>query len=71
VSEATTQLQVDGMTCGKCAARVTKALAAIDGVLEARVEHTTGLATVRHEARVSRDALAAAVRHSGYAVRGG
>ncbi|HEV7504608.1 MAG TPA: heavy-metal-associated domain-containing protein [Thermoanaerobaculia bacterium] len=31
-------LQIDGMTCGRCVARVEKALSKLDGVFPGRVE---------------------------------
>lgn len=39
-------LAVSGMGCPNCAARVRNALVLTDGVLEAEVEHTAGLAVV-------------------------
>jgi copper chaperone CopZ len=70
MSGAETQVSIDGMTCGKCAARVKKALDAVPGVLEARVDHATGHALVTHEDTVTPEALRAAVDAAGYTVRG-
>jgi len=41
------ELQVDGMECASCAARVTSALAAVPGVASAQVDLARGRATVR------------------------
>lgn len=68
MSEATTRLAVDGMSCGKCSARVTKALVAVNGVSSADVSHESGVATVTHDASVLRHQLEAAVANAGYAV---
>ncbi|GIV58687.1 MAG: copper-translocating P-type ATPase [Rhodothermaceae bacterium] len=62
-------LRITGMTCAACARRVEKALARLDGVLEAHVNLATERATVRFDpARVDRSALVEAVAQSGYGV---
>jgi copper chaperone CopZ len=70
----TTQiLNVTGMTCGHCAQSVTTELAALDGVTSvdvALVPGGTTAVTVTTDARVSEDALRAAVDEAGYAVVG-
>jgi copper chaperone CopZ len=70
----TTQiLDVTGMTCGHCAQSVTTELAALDGVTSvdvALVPGGTTAVTVTTHARVSDDALRAAVDEAGYAVVG-
>jgi Cu+-exporting ATPase len=63
----TVSLQITGMTCAGCAARVTRALQALPGVTQARVNASTGLAQVHlltgsHETA----AVVAAVREAGY-----
>jgi Cu+-exporting ATPase len=40
------RLRVEGMTCGGCVARVERALQSVPGVVTARVNLTTGIATV-------------------------
>jgi copper-transporting P-type ATPase V len=58
---------VEGMTCGSCAARVQRILGKQDGVAEARVNYATGMAHVRPAAgEVDVDTLAAAVAKIGY-----
>ena len=55
------------MTCAACVRRVEKALAHVDGVLEATVNLATERASVRYVPGTATDAeLAAAVREAGY-----
>ncbi|HUA23234.1 MAG TPA: heavy metal-associated domain-containing protein [Steroidobacteraceae bacterium] len=42
----TVVLAIGGMTCGGCAGAVTRALSAVPGVVEARVDLAGGRATV-------------------------
>jgi P-type Cu+ transporter len=62
-----TQLAIDGMSCASCVARVTSALAAVEGVRHARVNLATERALVEHDAAVDPSRLVAAVRGAGYA----
>jgi Cu+-exporting ATPase len=60
-------IQVSGMTCAACQARVQRALAAAPGVLDASVNLMTTEASVTYDAAAaSPDALVARVRDSGY-----
>jgi copper-transporting P-type ATPase V len=61
-------LQVAGMTCGSCSARVQRALAKQPGVVDAQVNFATGVATVHTEGRVDRRAWADAIAAAGYEV---
>ena len=61
-----TDIRVEGMTCGACAARVQTALGAEDGVLDARVNFATGRATVLHDGTIDDVGLRSAVERSGY-----
>ncbi|NDG39527.1 MAG: copper-translocating P-type ATPase [Betaproteobacteria bacterium] len=62
------KLQVDGMTCASCVARVEKALARVPGVLEATVNLATASAQVRRLAGSADDtSLAQALQRAGYA----
>ena len=65
---ATTEvaLQVDGMTCASCVARVEKALRRVPGVTAASVNLATEKATVGALSTVSVAALQAAVAQAGY-----
>jgi P-type Cu+ transporter len=60
-------LQVSGMTCAACQARVQKALAGAPGVLDASVNLMTAEASVAFDpAASSAEALVARVRETGY-----
>lgn len=70
VPAETIQIDIDGMTCASCVARVEKAIAATPGVVSAAVNLATGRATVQASAgAVDRAALAEAVRKAGYEPR--
>ncbi|MGI5130698.1 heavy metal translocating P-type ATPase [Pseudonocardia sp. CA-107938] len=60
-----TQLRVDGMTCGACAARIERIMGRIDGI-SAQVNYATGTATITHPVGVAADALVAVVEDAGY-----
>lgn len=45
----TTELKVDGMTCGSCVASVTKALKRVPGVQDVEVDLGSGIARVHGE----------------------
>nr|WP_307721847.1 heavy metal translocating P-type ATPase [Massilia sp. HP4] len=59
-----TVLDIEGMTCASCVARVEKALRAVPGVNHASVNLATEKASVQGE--VAAEVLAAAVRTAGY-----
>jgi len=62
-------LSVRGMTCASCVARVERALARVDGVLDANVNLATERASVRYLPEVARPSLMKeAVRDAGYEV---
>ncbi len=61
------ELQIEGMTCGACAARVTNALEQDENVLEVRVNFATGRATVIHKG-LDDEHLNELVRSAGYDV---
>ncbi|MDU8912261.1 heavy metal translocating P-type ATPase [Aestuariicoccus sp. MJ-SS9] len=63
----TVELAVDGMTCASCVGRVERALKAVPGVTEARVNLATEQATVEGTADIA--ALIAAVAETGYTAR--
>jgi Cu+-exporting ATPase len=63
---ATVQLELDGMTCAACAARIDKALNKLDGV-EASVNFATEKAAVRYDdGAVAVEDLVRAVEGAGY-----
>ena len=59
---------VEGMTCGSCAARVQKILSRQDGVVTADVNFATGKARVQTDTDVDVAALEAAVAKIGYGI---
>ena len=61
-----TDIRVDGMTCGACAARVETALGAADGVLDARVNFASSRATVLHDGTIDDSNLRRVVERAGY-----
>jgi Cu+-exporting ATPase len=62
-------LQVEGMTCASCVARVEKALRQVPGVAESTVNIATARAEIRADpSRVSAQDLVEAVRAAGYDV---
>lgn len=64
----TRTLNIEGMMCGHCEARVKKALEALDAVDEAVVSHTDGTAVVTLNAEVSDDLLKETVEAQDYKV---
>ena len=61
-----TDIRVEGMTCGACAARVQSALGAADGVLDARVNFASSKATVLHDGTIDEGNLRRVVERAGY-----
>ena len=61
-----TDIRVEGMTCGACAARVQTALGAADGVLDARVNFASSRATVLHDRTIDDTELRRLVEQAGY-----
>ncbi|WP_082012115.1 heavy metal translocating P-type ATPase [Burkholderia sp. A9] len=63
---ATTELDIDGMTCASCVSRVEKALAKVPGVTRASVNLATERATIDAAPDVSASQLVDAVKQAGY-----
>ena len=63
---AQTTLQIDGMSCASCVARVEKALLAVPGVDAASVNLATERASVEAQGGVAAAALLAAIAKAGY-----
>ncbi|HLX02583.1 MAG TPA: heavy metal translocating P-type ATPase [Trinickia sp.] len=66
---ATTELEIGGMTCAACSARVEKTLARVPGVTRASVNLATERATVASDAPLDVEQLVAAVTKAGYDAR--
>jgi copper chaperone len=62
--DMTTELKIDGMTCGHCEKAVQQALAGVAGVERVEVDLAGGLARVEGEADLA--ALVAAVEEEGF-----
>src|SRR4051812_9017201 len=60
-------LEIGGMTCGACAARVDRALRSVKGVREAAVNLTTNTARVQGDVRDSE--LVSAIENAGYTAK--
>jgi P-type Cu+ transporter len=70
VPEQALSLQIEGMTCASCVARVEKALLKVPGVIAAEVNLATEQAQVRLAAReIDMAAVLRAVERAGYAAR--
>ena len=63
-------MEIKGMMCGHCEARVKKTLEAVEGVTEAVVSHTEGTAVVKMEREVADEVLKNAVEAQDYEVTG-
>ena len=70
MAENIRKMNVEGMMCPHCEARVKKALEAIDGVKEAVVSHESASAVVTLDSPVSDEDLTKAVTDAGYEVKG-
>jgi P-type Cu+ transporter len=62
-------LQIDGMTCASCVARVEKAIRAVPGVAAANVNLATERATVDFAGKQDLVGVIAAIEKAGYAAR--
>ena len=60
------RIHIEGMTCGHCVARVTKALESVDGVNRAKVKMSAGEAVVSLEKDVNPSILLNAIKEAGY-----
>ncbi|SPH16778.1 Copper-transporting P-type ATPase [Defluviimonas aquaemixtae] len=70
VAETEAALEIDGMTCASCVGRVERALEAVPGVKQAKVNLVTGSAHVRYSSGASSPgALADTVKAAGYKAR--
>jgi len=60
------KIKIKGMTCEHCVMSVTKALAAIPGVKNLRVDLAKGEATFENTLNASREDIRQAVEEAGY-----
>ena len=61
-------IKVKGMSCGHCAAAVTKALNNLDGVTDVQVDLGSGRVTYEIEAPIPLEEIVRAVKAAGYEV---
>jgi copper chaperone len=59
-------IRVTGMTCQHCVMAVTKALSALDGVTNVRVDLDAGTATYDEAKPVDPEAIRKAIEEAGY-----
>ena len=64
----TKTLNIEGMMCEHCEARIKKALESLDNVSSAQVSHNDGTAVVSFDAAVSDEMLTKAVEDQDYKV---
>ena len=64
----TTQLKIEGMSCGHCVRAVKEALEGVEGVKSAQVDLASGSATVEHEGAAA-EIMIGAVEEEGYRAR--
>jgi copper chaperone len=60
------EITVNGMTCGHCAAAVTKALEELPGVSQVQVNLTNGRVTFASAGPIPSEELARAIKNAGY-----
>lgn len=63
-----TSIKVKGMSCQHCVMSATKALSALDGVKDVKVDLKTGVATYEELKTVDPQVVAAAIKKAGYEV---
>ena len=61
-------IKIKGMSCQHCVMAVTKALAALDGVKDVKVDLKSGVATYEEVKAVDPKMVAAAIKKAGYEV---
>ena len=66
--EMTVKMNIEGMMCSHCEARVKKTLEALDGVVSAEVIHKDGTAVVTTDGSVSKETLAKTITDMDYKV---
>jgi P-type Cu+ transporter len=62
----TTQIDIEGMTCASCVARVERSVAKVDGVQEVAVNFANHVGTIIHNSELSEQQILSAVEKAGY-----
>lgn len=65
------EIKVKGMSCGHCAAAVTKALQNLPGVSEVQVDLASGRVHYQSAAPIPREDLARLIKAAGYELAAG
>ena len=60
------EITVKGMTCGHCAASVTKALEELPGVSQVQVDLTSGRVSFASDSPIPIEDLAQVIKNAGY-----
>lgn len=63
-------VKIAGMSCAHCVMAVEKALGAVEGIKDVRVDLKTGIATYDEVKSVEASVVAAAIRKAGYDIAG-
>jgi copper chaperone len=63
-----TSIKIKGMSCGHCVMAATKALSALDGVKDVKVDLKTGMAFFEEAKAVDPKVIAAAIKKAGFEV---
>jgi copper chaperone len=61
-------IKIKGMSCQHCVMAVTKALGALDGIKDVKVDLKSGVATYEEVKSVDPAAVAAAIKKAGFEV---
>ena len=61
-------IKIKGMSCQHCVMAATKALSALNGVKDVKIDLKTGVATYEEVKAVDPQAVAAAIKKAGYEV---
>ena len=64
------EIKVKGMSCGHCAAAVTKALEALPGVSAVKVDLADGRVSFQSTAPIAPEELARVIKAAGYELAG-
>ena len=60
------EIEVKGMSCGHCAAAVTKALTSLPGITQVQVDLDGGRVTYQSQGQASREDVVRAIKAAGY-----
>lgn len=65
----TTQIQIEGMTCASCVARVERSVAKVEGVEDVAVNFANHVGTITHSGDIDTSKILAAVEKAGYTAK--